>query len=310
MSRVKQGVILAAFLLSGFLPVGRVEAQEGFCTDPVKNACSGLIVSNLTRVSACIVETVSRDYCLETPLTDGSYACRDNKPESNPALEPNYPNCSAAIADQIHYPPLYSAGGCQPIVCGENLPVINVRVFSYRTPLGQCVYETRSGCLPSYTTDSTINSSTCSFGTFQTNITEVIFVGGTDGYLYRCDVLTPETCKANPSNPYCYNTPRETLCCVEGGAPLPCPANRTATCNANGTATLSWDPVAGAADYWLRVDKAPASWYNIGPGEPPVFLPNKKAGVTDATRFTGRSFRHFQAQSALHLLALPYSQNG
>ncbi len=68
------------------------------------------------------------------------------------------------------------------------------------------------------------------------------------------------------------NTPITITCPAPTPTPFPCPANINQSCNGSGTqATISWDAIAAAVGYVLRLNHepydAPTNWYNAGQGD-------------------------------------------
>ena len=82
-----------------------------------------------------------------------------------------------------------------------------------------------------------------------------------------------------PAYDYSVNPPtlipvwnRKITCAAPTPTPFPCPANINQSCNGSGTqATISWNPIAAAVGYILRLNHepydAPANWYNGAQGD-------------------------------------------
>ena len=80
--------------------------------------------------------------------------------------------------------------------------------------------------------------------------------------------VSPNHLYSRPLN----NNPITITCAAPTPTPFPCPANINKSCNGSGTqATISWDPIAAAVGYVLRLNHepydAPANWYNGAQGD-------------------------------------------
>ena len=80
--------------------------------------------------------------------------------------------------------------------------------------------------------------------------------------------VSPNHLYSRPLN----NNPITITCAAPTPTPFPCPANINQSCNGSGTqATISWDPIAAAVGYVLRLNHepydAPANWKNEAQGD-------------------------------------------
>ena len=90
----------------------------------------------------------------------------------------------------------------------------------------------------------------------------------TYGNVYNAWIYTVAGSRMSEEASYLYNI----TCAAPTPTPFPCPANINQSCNGSGTqATISWDPIAAAVGYVLRLNHepydAPANWYNGAQGD-------------------------------------------
>ena len=88
----------------------------------------------------------------------------------------------------------------------------------------------------------------------------------TYGNVYNAWIYTVAGNRMSEEASYLYN-----MTCP-ATTPFPCPANINQSCNGSGTqATISWDAIAAAVGYVLRLNHepydAPTNWYNAGQGD-------------------------------------------
>ena len=90
----------------------------------------------------------------------------------------------------------------------------------------------------------------------------------TYGNVYNAWIYTVAGSRMSEEASYLYNM----TCAAPTPTPFPCPANINQSCNGSGTqATISWDPIAAAVGYVLRLNHepydAPANWKNEAQGD-------------------------------------------